>query len=648
MTSDRGTFKEIVKLYKHKFQASHQSAGNLSISRPFLCLRIKCPPESYDVNVEPTKDEVLFVRPASLISMLERLFERIYPITTDQSACRLATKALQGQSSSTDFDHNASQDSEHLATHPQEPVQDDTWMPNHEVDDTLLSNIEVSNPFTIAAMTARVEPKKMNSTGTFASTPLNTRSRSPGTEEYRGRTALEARPHRTPLGQNIQLPSPIASSGDASPYENPPSPLRSRAMAATKQRAGHGAEFEEPGHDRSESSAHENTLLKSWLTQQTGTRRTSEGETSTVETSSSRLDRFDVLERQALPEMNDLDPTANSALALRWGSGSKAFRPPLKSSSKGQKLTCTTPVISSTPQDGHGTLPSSKASGSIDTVHGSPTTRKASNKTLSLGSNMSQGASHEPTLADDQSTELEEILEFEYRKKAAIAQHRRQAAKFPSRSINDMLKSRAAEGNSSNIHHSDSSITRTGISLRGVAEEQAFAARFGDVQQTTPEASKFQAHENRDSAAAKGLSHSHPGVDEASQNDLPRGLSASPFHENDPRAYLVRQQQRSGRSTLYRTKSAKLPLETIPPDMATLHLLQTVDAFRKPQHTRALVQYLSKNDQYVVDGRITHADLVESSLPMGWEHTVRELLKKTCRGQDLGMTIGDVEIEVKL
>lgn len=647
MTSDRGTIKEIVKLYKHKFQASHQSPGNLSISRPFLCLRIECPPESYDVNVEPAKDEVLFFRPASLVSMLERLFERVYPIcATNQSDCRLTTEALQGQSSSTDFDHDSPQDGEHLATRSQECVQDVTWTPN-EVDDTLLSNITVSNPFTIAAMTARVEPKKMNFTSTFDSATLTAPSRSPVFEEYQGRTALEARPHRTPLGQNVQLPSPIASSGDASPYEIPPSPLRSRAMAVAKQTDGHGAEPEEPGHERNEPSSHENTFLKTWLTPQTGTRRTSEGETPTTETSSNRPDRFDMLERQALPDMNTLSPTANSASALRWGSGSKAFRPPLKSSSKVQKPTGTIPVLTSTPQDGDGTPSTSKASGSIDTLHGRSTIRKASNETLSLGRKTSQRTFHDSTLTDDRSTELEEILEFEYRKKAAIAHQRHQAAKFPSRSVNDILKSRAAEGNSSNVHHSDTSISRTGVSPGDVAEEQAFAARFCDVHHTPREPSKFQSHENHSSTAAKGLAHSHPRVDEASQNDLPRGLSASPLPDDDPRAYFIRQQQKSGRSTLYRSKSAKLPLETIPPDMATLHLLQTVDAFRKPQHTQALVQYLSKHDQYVVDGRITYADLVESSLPMGWEHTVRGLFKKTCRDQDLGMTIDDVEIKVK-
>ena len=76
---DRGTMKEIAKLYKHYLQRIYSGSYNTSISRPFISMHIRCPSESYDVNIEPAKDEVLFFRPKSLLSLTETLFQKAYP-----------------------------------------------------------------------------------------------------------------------------------------------------------------------------------------------------------------------------------------------------------------------------------------------------------------------------------------------------------------------------------------------------------------------------------------------------------------------------------------------------------------------------------------------------------------------------------------
>lgn len=667
MTSDRGTIKEIVKLYKQTLQASHESLESTSIPRPFLCLQIRCPPESYDVNVEPAKDEVLFFRPAGLLSILEKLFKEVYPVyERHEPDCQPTTEVLHDQISSSGPNHDTFQPTDHITTELQKAQQDDTRKSTLK-GENLLSNLALSNPFTIAAMTSRVLPKKMNSPGTQASSPFVKRPPSQEHEDFYEMPASAAHSHRTPLGQDVQLPSPNTSSDNTDPYQNPGPPLRRRAPVSSKQRAGPGADILEPGHDFDSETPAEASFFKTWLTPQTQERRRSAFEAHTTRSSSGRSDEFEMLEQQPVSEVNDLFPTAiNSTSALRWGPGAKAFRPPLKSSFKGQKPTRMVPPFPATPQGGFNHISSSTTSAVTDASQTRLSFSKPSTEISTQSSRRTQEILQEPSLADELplSTELEEILDFEYRKKAAIAQHRRQSTKFPSRSINDILKSRAGEFTSTQAVHSDTAIAKPGGRPEGaVIEKEAFAAKFGDAHHAPRSTNEFSSHQNRYPAVAKDLSHSHPTLAKSSLIDSPSSLttqivgsphtltplSAPSLPENDPRAYFIRQQDRGRTSKLYRTKSLKLPLETIPVDSMTLHLTQPVDAFRSLQTTQALVQYLSKHDQYIVDGHITYADLVESSLPVGWQDTLRELIKKSHGGRDddnVEFSIAEVEISI--
>lgn len=75
----RGVIKDIVKLYKSFYRAtcSHADRRASNID-PFLCMHIRCPPGSYDVNIEPTKDDVLFSEPSKVKVLVERLFTDYY------------------------------------------------------------------------------------------------------------------------------------------------------------------------------------------------------------------------------------------------------------------------------------------------------------------------------------------------------------------------------------------------------------------------------------------------------------------------------------------------------------------------------------------------------------------------------------------
>jgi hypothetical protein len=66
-------------------------------SDPFLCMNIGCSPGSYDPNVEPAKDDVLFVDSKKLLSVVEDLFKSVYgdfmEHTTQSSSQNAARKA---------------------------------------------------------------------------------------------------------------------------------------------------------------------------------------------------------------------------------------------------------------------------------------------------------------------------------------------------------------------------------------------------------------------------------------------------------------------------------------------------------------------------------------------------------------------------
>jgi DNA mismatch repair ATPase MutL len=46
---------------------------------PFIRLNIRCPPGTYDPNVEPSKDSVLFTDEQTLLSHFKSFLETIYP-----------------------------------------------------------------------------------------------------------------------------------------------------------------------------------------------------------------------------------------------------------------------------------------------------------------------------------------------------------------------------------------------------------------------------------------------------------------------------------------------------------------------------------------------------------------------------------------
>jgi hypothetical protein len=79
VSSSRGTPKEIARLFKTYLRSVAKARGiSSSLSDPFLCLYVECPRGSYDVNIEPAKDDILFADPQIVVSLAENLFKDVY------------------------------------------------------------------------------------------------------------------------------------------------------------------------------------------------------------------------------------------------------------------------------------------------------------------------------------------------------------------------------------------------------------------------------------------------------------------------------------------------------------------------------------------------------------------------------------------
>lgn len=71
----RGTLKQIHALYKSYLKSASSAPG---LSDPFVYLNICCPPSTYDPNIEPAKDDVLFHDGDAVVKVVEKVLARFY------------------------------------------------------------------------------------------------------------------------------------------------------------------------------------------------------------------------------------------------------------------------------------------------------------------------------------------------------------------------------------------------------------------------------------------------------------------------------------------------------------------------------------------------------------------------------------------
>ncbi|KAH7087166.1 hypothetical protein FB567DRAFT_527103 [Paraphoma chrysanthemicola] len=77
VSHSRGIAKQVVIAFKERLRRSNTST--VTVKDPFCCMDIICPPESYDANVEPAKDEVLFDNGEIVLEIVDKLLKSYYP-----------------------------------------------------------------------------------------------------------------------------------------------------------------------------------------------------------------------------------------------------------------------------------------------------------------------------------------------------------------------------------------------------------------------------------------------------------------------------------------------------------------------------------------------------------------------------------------
>lgn len=75
MSTQRGTISQVLRRLREKLNSCSESAA---FQDPFCFLNIACPSGSYDVNVEPSKDAVIFERPQVIMEAVEELLIACY------------------------------------------------------------------------------------------------------------------------------------------------------------------------------------------------------------------------------------------------------------------------------------------------------------------------------------------------------------------------------------------------------------------------------------------------------------------------------------------------------------------------------------------------------------------------------------------
>ncbi|EFW17878.1 DNA mismatch repair protein mutL [Coccidioides posadasii str. Silveira] len=78
LSTSKGIAKDLVKIYKSYINRTFGRPSTSAITDPFMYLYLSCPPGIYDVNVDPSKDDVLFADSRSILCLAEDLFGKMY------------------------------------------------------------------------------------------------------------------------------------------------------------------------------------------------------------------------------------------------------------------------------------------------------------------------------------------------------------------------------------------------------------------------------------------------------------------------------------------------------------------------------------------------------------------------------------------
>ena len=636
----------IAKSYKRYVQSRILSCSGPAVSRPFLLLQIRCPPESYDANIEPAKDEVMFHRPDQLLSLMECLLSRAYPIPDKEDGEEVDNSSVENMPTISSGLHRVDMKD----VDGEVEVQDNA----HEAagsEEMAVRNASSTNPFIIAAMTAKIKPKKMDTNQ--VSTSPETSTNSEVEEAFETTQPSTTRYHEPSLGQASGLLD--QGNPDLSPplSPRPGPPMRRRVKASTH------TDDEGAASHTSQGNMHkafgQQTGLQTWLTPDTALRHLHDSRDGRPRASAASHPREGTTDSDTIFTSHKGIPSS-SQMGQRWGAGQKPFKVPSKRRG---------------PRHSYGGLPPTPPS----SVRGSQ--GRFLQRDLS-------GLPIEPELADDgdvsldslqqlppsdgretlkslpsselpePNSELNEIMDFEHRKKAAIAHQRKLAARFPPTPLKDVVSgSRQSVLPAASDLDSQETMPREGLMI------EDYDAKFGDSDGSNLKLSSSNPHRNRYLKALKTLSHAHPrSEDERSAESDGSSSHGHPTADldkpelpfSDPRAYLMRQQQKPSNGRLHRTKSSKLPLEGIPLGLGTFDLALETNLFENVALVQQQVRSLTSNDSYIMHGKIEPTNIHSTDVPTTeeWETILRKMITMNYRtkAEDGKELVPDLEIEI--
>jgi hypothetical protein len=260
----------------------------------------------------------------------------------------------------------------------------------------------------------------------------------------------------------------------------------------------------------------------------------------------------------------------------------------------------------------------------------------------------SRGALMEPSPSADD--ELDDIMEFEHRKKAAIASWRRIAGNVSTTPLRDVHVRSSQTRTSSQVP------SPTGIvQVRSSQDPQTeyYEGRFRELDDSSAKVSGSNPHRSRYLKAVQRLSHGHSVEDDQSLEQEPLETAAdalapqTTLSQIDPRAYFIRQRARGSKGGFLRKKSLKLPLESLVAGTETFELQVTINGFDTNNDLEDSVRQVAENDPYIKTGKfeLWKFEKTTTDLIYKWETTLKNLIQKLYRENE-GTFVSDLQIDV--
>jgi DNA mismatch repair protein MutL len=196
VSNSRGTMKRIMVAFKERLRKSNPTL--VTVKDPFFSMNIICPPDSYDPNIEPAKDDVMFDNGDLVLDAVDKMLRSYYleaaieaelePPISGQQSREHEDDEVETSPQASNFkrpEYHGPTDEEPTSEAPSDQPQWRTSMYGIDEEDLrhLQENqspvieeeeegrraVEISNPWTIARMNTTIKPSNTTCNGQLLS-----------------------------------------------------------------------------------------------------------------------------------------------------------------------------------------------------------------------------------------------------------------------------------------------------------------------------------------------------------------------------------------------------------------------------------------------------------------------------------------------